>query len=96
MTGPPVPPEAQRFLQYLPMLADWIRKNRLPTPGELSLLRMFAPDAFRTVKALTYEQIVAMTSPFEEDPALGEYVKLIKSEQGHAWMTAVLSEVQKM
>ena len=96
MTKPPVPPEAQPFLQYLPTLADWIRTGRRPTRGELSLLRTFAPGAFNTVKALTYEEIVALASPYETDPDLGVYVRLVKSEEGRAWMTAVLADVKAM
>ena len=96
MTTPPVLPEAQPFLQYLPILADWIRKDRRPTRMELSLLRMFAPAAFRTLQALSYGQIVEMTTPYEADPALGEYVKLVRSEQGRAWMMAVLVDVKAM
>ena len=96
MTAQAIPPDAQPFLQYLPMLADWIRKDRRPTRMELSLLRMFAPDAYRTVQALTYEQIVEMATPFEADASLGEYVRLVKSEQGRAWMTAVLADLRTM
>ena len=96
MTTPPVPPEALPFLQYLPILADWIRKDRRPTRMELSLLRMFAPAAFRTLQTLSYEQIVEMTTPYEADPALGEYVSLVRSDRGRAWMTAVLADVRSM
>ena len=96
MSAPPVPAEAQPFLQYLPTLADWIRKDRRPTRMELSLLRMFAPTAFRTIQSMTYDQIVTTASPFEADPTLGAYVKLLKSAQGRAWMTAVLADVQSM
>lgn len=96
MSSPPVPPEARPFLQYLPTIAEWIRENRRPTRGELSLLRMFAPDAFRSLKGLTYEDVVALASPFETDPQLGQYVRLVKSDQGRAWLTSVLADVQRM
>ena len=96
MSPPAVPPEAQPFLRYLPTIAEWIRQNRRPTRGELSLLRMFAPDAFRSLKALSYEEIVRLADPFESDPQLGAYVKLVKSDQGRAWLTAVLADVRKM
>ena len=96
MSTPPVPPQAQPFLKYLPTFADWIRTNRRPTRLELSLLRRFAPDAFRTVQVLTYEEIVALAAPYETDPELGAYVRLVKSEQGRAWMTAVLDDVKAM
>jgi len=96
MSTPPVPPQAQPFLQYLPTLADWIRRDRKPTRGELSLLRMFAPDAFRSLKSLTYEEIVALAIPFETDPELGAYVRLVKSDEGRSWLTSVLEDVKKM
>ncbi len=84
------------FLQYLPTLGDWIRRGRRPTRGELSLLRMFAPAAYRTVKSLTYDEIVAMATPYEADPNLGEYVKLVKSPQGRDWLNAVLADLRTM
>ena len=96
MATPPIPPEATPLLQYLPALAQFIRSNRHPSRGELSLLRMFAPTAFQAVKSLSYEQIVTMASPYEADPELGEYVKLVKSDQGRAWLTAVLDELRTM
>ena len=96
MATPPVPPEAAPFLQYLPTLAEWIRTGRRPTRMELSLLRRFAPDAFRSVSALTYEEIVTLATPFEADPELGPYVRLVKSEQGRAWFAAVLADVKAM
>ena len=96
MSTPPVPPQAQPFLQYLPTLADWIRRDRKPTRGELTFLRMFVPDAFRSLKALTYEEIVALATPFETDPELGAYVRLVKSDEGRLWLTSVLEDVKKM
>lgn len=92
----PVPAEAKPFLQYLPMLANFIQANRRPTRGELSLLRSFAPDAFRRLKALTYDEIITLSSPYETDAELGVYVRLVKSEQGRAWLTDVLAQVQSM
>ena len=96
MPTPPVPPNAQPFLQYLPAFADWIRTGRRPTRMELSMLRTFAPAAFRTVRALTYEEILVLAAPYERDPELGIYVRLIKSDEGRAWMTAVLADVKAM
>ena len=91
-----VPPQAQPFLQYLPTLADWIRRDRVPTRGELSLIRMFAPDAFRSLQSLTYEELLAIASPYEADAELGAYVRLVKSDQGRAWVTKVLDVVRTM
>jgi len=96
MVTPPVPPEAQSFLQYLPMIAGFIRSNRRPSRGELSLLRTFAPGAFRTLRSLTYEQIVEYASPYEAHPELGGYVQLVKSDRGREWVTAVLVDIQTM
>lgn len=96
MTTPAVPPEAQPFLQYLPTIAGYIRTNRRPSRGELSLLRMFVPGAFQTLRSLTYEQIVEYVSPWSSDPDLSEYVKLVKSEQGRAWVAAVLEDIRTM
>ncbi len=96
MPSSTVPPEAQPFLQYMPMIADWIRKDRRPSRSELSLLRMFAPDAFRSLKVMTYDEIVALATPYETDPEYGEYVRLVKSEQGRRWVTAVLADIRAM
>ena len=96
MSAPAVPPEAKPFLRYLPTLAEFIRSGRRPTRGELVLLRTFAPDAFRVVRALTYDEIVVLATPYETDPELGVYVRLVKSDQGRAWLGAVLDEVKKM
>ena len=96
MASPPIPPEAQPFLQYLPAVAGYIRANRRPSRGELSLLRMFAPGAFQTLRSLTYEEIVAQASPYEADPQFADYVRLVKSDQGRAWITAVLADVRTM
>ncbi|HEV8594935.1 MAG TPA: hypothetical protein VGR51_05335 [Thermoplasmata archaeon] len=96
MATPPVPPEAKPFLQYLPTIAEYIRTNRRPSRGELSLLRTFAPGAFQMLKSLSYEEIVRLASSYETDPKLGVYVRLVKSEQGRAWVTAVLDDVKKM
>ena len=96
MASPPIPPEARPFLQYLPTIANYIRANRRPSRGELSLLRMFAPGAFQTLRSLTYEEIVAYTSPYETDPQFADYVRLVKSDQGRAWITAVLADVRTM
>jgi hypothetical protein len=96
MATPSVPPEAKPFLQYLPMIANLIQTNRRPSRGELSLLRMFAPDAFRRLKALSYEEVVVLSSPYESDPKLGEYVRLVKSDQGRAWLTDVLAQIHSM
>lgn len=91
-----MPPEAERFVQYIPTIADYIRRDRRPTRGELSLLRMFAPDAWRTLRTLTYEQIVEYASPYESHPEYGVYVALVKSEKGRSWITDVLGQIQKM
>jgi len=96
MASPPIPPEAQQFLQYLPTIANYIRANRRPSRGELSLLRMVAPGAFLTLRSLTYEEIVAYASPYETDPQFVDYVRLVKSDQGRAWITAVLADVRTM
>jgi len=96
VSAPPIPDEAKPFLQYLPMLANFIQSNRRPTRGELSLLRAFAPDAFRRLKALSYEEIVTLTSPFEADPSFAVYVRLVKSEQGRGWLTDVIAQIQSM
>ena len=96
MTTPPIPDEARPFVQYLPMLSNFIQSNRKPTRGELSLLRTFAPDAFRRLRGLTYEEIILLSSPFETDPEFGVYVRLVKSEQGRAWITDVLAQIQSM
>jgi len=93
---PTIPDEAKPFVQYLPMLANFIQSNRKPTRGELSLLRTFAPDAFRRLKALTYDEIVTLASPYETDAEFGVYVRLVKSEQGRAWLTDVLAQIQSM
>lgn len=60
------------------------------------MLRSFAPDAFRRLKALSYEEIITLSSPYETDPNLGAYVRLVKSEQGRAWLTDVLAQIQSM
>lgn len=91
-----MPPEARQFLQYLPTIAEYIRANRRPSRGELSLLRTFAPAAFRGLKALTYEEIVSVASLYETDSELGVYVRLVKSDEGKAWITAVLADVKGM
>ena len=96
VSAPPIPDEAKPFLQYLPMLANFIQSNRRPTRGELSLLRTFAPDAFRRLKALTYEEIVTLASPYETDSEFGVYVRLVKSEQGRAWLADVIAQIQSM
>lgn len=96
MAAPPVPPETRPFLQYLPTIANYIRANRRPSRGELSLLRMFAPGAFQTLRSLSYEEIVTFTSPYEADPQFAEYVRLVKSDQGRVWITAVLADVRTM
>lgn len=96
MSTPPVPDEAKPLLQYLPMIANFIQTNRKPTRGELSLLRSFAPDAFRRLRALSYEEIITLTSPYETDPELGVYVRLVKSDQGRLWLTDVLGQIQSM
>ena len=96
MASPAVPPEARPFLQYLPTIAEYIRANRRPSRGELSLLRMFAPGAFQTLRALTYEEIVAFASPYEANPQFTEYVRLVKSSQGRAWIAAVLEDIRTM
>lgn len=96
VTAPAVPPEARQFLQYLPTIAEYIRKNRRPSRGELSLLRTFVPQAFGALRTLTYEQIVEFAAPYEVDPQFTEYVRLVKSDQGRAWIVAVLEDVRKM
>ena len=96
MSAPEIPPEARSFLRYLPMIAEYIRTNRRPSQGELSLLRMFLPDAFRQLRELTYERIVAMVSPYESHPEVGVYVRLVKTEQGRAWIEDVLARIKSM
>lgn len=96
MARPPVPPEAQPYLQYLPTIAEYIRKDRRPSRGELSLIRMFAPGAFQALRTLTYEQLVAYVAPYEADPQFADYVQLVRSERGRAWITAVLEDVRTM
>jgi hypothetical protein len=93
---PPVPDEAKPFLQYLPMLGSFIQSNRRPTRGELTLLQVFAPDAFRRLKSLTYDEIITLASPYEADPEFGVYVRLVKSDQGRAWITDVLTQMHSM
>lgn len=78
------------------MIADYIRTNRRPSRGELGLLRTFAPGAFRTLRTLTYDQIVEFATPYEGDPKFAEYVRLVKSDSGRAWITAVLEDVRTM
>jgi len=96
MAAPPIPQDARAFLQYLPTIANYIRANRRPSRGELSLLRVFAPGAFQTLRSLSYEEIVAFASPYEADPQFAEYVRLVNSDQGRAWITAVLEDVRTM
>lgn len=96
MSTPDVPPEAKPFLQYLPTIAEYIRTNRRPSRGELAMLRAFAPGAFRTLRDLTYEEIVNLASSYETDPDLGVYVRLVMSDQGRAWVAAVLEDIKKM
>jgi hypothetical protein len=57
---------------------------------------VFAPGAFQTLRSLSYEEIVAFASPYEADPQFAEYVRLVKSDQGRAWITAVLEDVRTM
>jgi len=96
VSAPAIPPEAGPFLQYLPMIADYIRKNRRPSRGELSLLRTFVPQAFSALRTLTYEQILEFAAPYEADPQFTEYIRLVKSVQGRAWIIAVLEDVRRM
>ena len=92
----PIPDEARPFVQYLPMLSNFIQTNRRPTRGELTLLRMFAPDMFRRLQGLTYEEIITLASPFEEDAEYGVYVRLVKSDPGRAWITDVLAQIKSL
>lgn len=96
VTTPPIPPETQPFLRYLPTIAEFIRTDRRPSRGELSLVRMFAPDVFNGLRALTYEKIVELASPYEADEEFAPYVRLVKSGQGRAWLTDVLAQIKSM
>lgn len=96
MGAPAIPDDAKPLLQYLPMIANFIRSDRRPSRGELSMLRSFAPDAFRRLRALSYDEIVGLVSPYESDPELGVYVRLVKSDQGRKWLTDVLALIRAM
>ena len=96
MSHPEVPEEARGFLQYVPLVADYIRANRKPSKEELSLLRTFSGDAFERLKTLTYEEILEQSEPFASHPEYGQYVELIRTEQARAWIEDVIARIKTM
>jgi hypothetical protein len=89
-----IPPGARQYLSYLPTIASYIQSGRAPSAFEISMLQMFASDAYQALRALTYEQLAAAIGEYREDPEYGRYVQLALSPKGEAWIRDALTRLR--
>jgi hypothetical protein len=90
-----IPANARQYLSYLPTIAGYIRSGRPPSPFELSMLRMFAGEAYQALRDLSYEQLAAAIRDYGADPQYGGYVQLALSPQGEAWIRDALARIRQ-
>ena len=88
-----IPIGAERYIQYLPQIAGFIRSGRAISGIEIGLLQGFAPDAYQALRSLTYEELAAGIRPFVNDPKFGEYVRLALSAKGEQWIRDTLRKI---
>lgn len=89
-----IPPGAERYLSYLPTIASYIQSGRPVSAFEISMLRMFAPDAYNALRGLTYEELAAAIRPYVDEPQYGGYVRLALSPQGERWIRDALQRIR--
>ncbi len=88
-----IPPGAERYIQYLPQIAGYIRSGRPISGIELGLLQGFAPDAYQALRTLTYDELASGIRPYVNDPKFGEYVRLALSAKGEQWIRDTLRKI---
>lgn len=89
-----IPAGARQYLSYLPTIAEYIRAGRPPSSFEISMLRMFAADAYNALRGLTYEDLAGAIRAYADDPEFGGYVRLALSPQGEAWIRDALTRLR--
>lgn len=89
-----IPASVRQYLSYLPTIAGYIRTGRPPSPFEISMLRMFAGEAYQALRTLSYEQLAAAIREYANDPQFGGHVQLALSPQGEAWIRDALARIR--
>jgi hypothetical protein len=90
-----IPPKAMQYLKHLPTIADWIRTNKQISGAEMKVFKIFFSEPYRLLKGTTYEQMMDMISPYQNDPRYGDYVRLALSSQGEAWLRYAIDLVHR-
>ncbi len=89
-----IPSGARQYLSYLPTIAGYIQAGRPPSAFEISMLQMFAGDAYRALRTLTYEELAAAIRVYQDDSEYGGYVQLALSPKGEAWIRDALTRIR--
>lgn len=90
-----IPPRAMQYLKYLPTIADWIKTNKQISGPEMVVFKIFFSEPYRMLKGTTYEQIRDIITPYQNDPGYGEYVRLVLSSQGEAWLRYAIDLIHR-
>ena len=90
-----ISPGAMQYLKYLPTIADWIQANKQISRGEMGLFKVLFSEPYRLLKSKTYEQIRDIISPYQNNPAYGNYVRLALSPPGEAWLRYAIDLIHR-
>ena len=90
-----IPPQAMQYLRHLPAIAKWIQTNKRISGLEMAVFKIGYSEPYRLLKGVTYEQIVEIISPHQNDARYEHYIRIALSPQGEQWLRYALDLIHR-
>ena len=91
-----IDPDFEReIMMYLPAVAGWIEKGEDITEADVKNLKKVVPDHLEFGLTTKFEEVVKMNEKYVGDPALKEYVQILLSDRGKAWLKRNMNLLKK-
>jgi len=87
--------EATKWLPFVPMMAGWIEQNTLINEQEITILRNSYTHIYIFLSDTSYEELKEQIASLADHPVYGGYVRVILSQNGERWLTAVIDAINK-
>lgn len=90
-----IPEKDRKFLVLLPLIVNWIKRNRSLSEAELRLYYDMYPEQVDIALSTPESRMIEFLTRYREDAFYGSYVKAILSHEGIEWLRGTLRQLRE-
>ena len=90
-----IPEKDRKFLVMLPLIANWIKRNKYLSEAELRIYQEMYAEQVEIALSIPESKMLEFLGRYHEDAFYGSYVKIILSHEGIERLRGILRQLRE-